>query len=97
MSEHFTAIALLVGGFNPSEKYKSLIGMMTFPTERENKSNLPNHQPDYVSPKLFCTKLHPWPETEGPPRIGLRCREEIPLQQPPEYLRKCFSAQKEES
>ena len=32
----------LIGGFNPSEQYES-IGMMTFPSEWENKSHVPNH------------------------------------------------------
>ena len=35
---------ILVGGFNPSEKYENPVGMMTFPTEWKNKSNVPNHQ-----------------------------------------------------
>jgi len=32
----------LVGGFNPSEKYESQLGMMKF------KKNVPNHQPGFV-------------------------------------------------
>jgi len=31
----------------PSEKCES-VGMMTFPTEWENKIHVPNHQPDLV-------------------------------------------------
>jgi len=33
-------IYILVGGFNPSEKYES-VGMMTFPTEWKNNQNVP--------------------------------------------------------
>jgi hypothetical protein len=31
----------------PSEKYES-VGMMTFPTEWENKIHVPNHQPAFI-------------------------------------------------
>jgi hypothetical protein len=37
---------ILVGGFNPSEKYSS-VGMMKFPTEWKNQSHVPNHQAVY--------------------------------------------------
>jgi hypothetical protein len=36
----------MVGGFNPSEKYQS-VGMM-IPNLWENKSHVPNHQPDII-------------------------------------------------
>jgi len=35
----------LVGGFNPSEKYESQLGLL-FPYIMENKIHVPNHQPD---------------------------------------------------
>jgi hypothetical protein len=43
--EYLKNTAYLVGGFNPSETYKS-VGMMAFPTEWKNKNHFPNHQPD---------------------------------------------------
>ena len=38
---------ILVGGFNPSEKYSS-VGMMKFPTEWKNQGHVPNHQAVYI-------------------------------------------------
>jgi len=35
---------LLVGGFNPSEKYESQLGSL-FPIYGKNNPNVPNHQP----------------------------------------------------
>ena len=45
----------LVGG-TPTllKNMSSSVGMMTFPTEWENKIHVPNHQPDYIS------SLHPF-------------------------------------
>ena len=37
---------LLVGGFNPSEKYESQLGLLS-PIYGKIK-NVPNHQPDYI-------------------------------------------------
>ena len=34
----------MVGGFNPSDKYKSQSGLL-FPTEWKHKNTVPNHQP----------------------------------------------------
>ena len=36
---------ILVGGFKPSDKYESPLGIMTFPIHGKN---VPNHQPDIV-------------------------------------------------
>jgi len=44
-SSNFTKKNLLVGGFNPSEKYESQMGLL-FPIHGKIK-NGPNHQPDY--------------------------------------------------
>ena len=37
---------ILVGGFNPSQKYESQLGWF-FPTEWKHKSHVPNHQSEY--------------------------------------------------
>jgi len=51
----FTHITFyLVGGFNPSEKYDRQLGLL-FLTERNNKINVPNHQPDCESGKLWIS------------------------------------------
>jgi hypothetical protein len=42
-NEGYSGIQYLVGGFNPSEKYESQLGLL-FPYIMENK-NVPNHQP----------------------------------------------------
>ena len=44
-----TGISLLVGGFNPSEKYESQLGSLfhIIPIYYENKSHVPNQQPVY--------------------------------------------------
>ena len=42
-------ICILVGGWaTPLKNMSSSIGMMTFPTEWENKKWQPNHQPVYL-------------------------------------------------
>jgi hypothetical protein len=38
----------LIGGFNPPEKYESQIGSSSQLTIGENKSHVPNHQPDII-------------------------------------------------
>jgi hypothetical protein len=40
-----TFSSILVGGFNPSEKYESQLGSL-FPIYGKNKSHVPNHQPE---------------------------------------------------
>jgi hypothetical protein len=48
-------VCYLVGSFNPSEKYESLLGYIW-----ENNPNIPNHQPDrgsnYSNPAKRCQK-----------------------------------------
>jgi len=56
----------LVGGFNPSEKYESQLGLligMFIPNIWKNKSHVPNHQPVYYSKKELWDVvgiLGPW-------------------------------------
>ena len=50
MIHFFYSIFLLVGGFNPSEKYESQLGVL-FPIY--GKKHLPNHQPVFIFPNLF--------------------------------------------
>jgi hypothetical protein len=38
---------MLVGGFNPSEKSESQLGLLS-PTEWKNKIHVPNHKPVLV-------------------------------------------------
>ena len=46
-------ISWLVDGFNPSDKYESQLGMMTFPTEwKVIIQSVPNHQPVGMVQKL---------------------------------------------
>jgi hypothetical protein len=42
----------MVGGFNPSEKYESQLGLF-FPIYGQNKSHVPNHQPVLVDSWLI--------------------------------------------
>ena len=51
MIHFFYSIFLLVGGFNPSEKYESQLGVL-FPIYGKKK-HLPNHQPVFIFPNLF--------------------------------------------
>jgi hypothetical protein len=42
----------LVGGFNPSEKYESQLGLL-FPTEWKIIKHVPNHQPVLYQAMVF--------------------------------------------
>ena len=50
----------LVGGFNPSEKYESQLGLL-FPTEWEK--HVPNHQP-FLKPVLIHLQWISWPPND---------------------------------
>jgi hypothetical protein len=50
-------LAILVGGFNPSEKYESQLGWL-FPTEWKNKINVPNNQPVWFTLAILID--HHW-------------------------------------
>jgi hypothetical protein len=41
----YVYIYMLVGGFNPSEKYESQLGLL-FPRYGKNQIHVPKHQPD---------------------------------------------------
>jgi len=49
---------MLVGGFNPSEKYESQLGLL-FPNIWKNKSHVPKHQPGWYFQTTRLTKRKP--------------------------------------